>query len=211
MTTESTAEYTTIGLGPDPIANLSSWLAEAIEKKVPEPTAMALATATAAGSPSVRIVLFKDLSRPFSDGRRAPRFFTNYDGRKSKELLANPHVALCFFWPTLGRQIRIEGKIERISPEESNKYFQSRPRGSRIGAWASPQSQKIGSRAELLALVAKVEEQYKDQEIPCPPYWGGWCVVPARIEFWQAGEFRLHDRFLYEWSAGRWTVSRLAP
>ncbi len=206
-----TDEYQMIQLTKNPFDGILKWLEEAKNQGVLEPTAMSLATANAQGVPSVRIVLLKDLSPPTADGRRAPRFFTNYDSRKSKEILENPQAALALFWAPLARQIRIEGRIEKLSAEESNDYFQSRARGSRIGAWASPQSQKIESRAELLKLVAEVEKKFEGKEIPCPPNWGGWRVIPERIEFWQGGEYRLHDRFLYEWNGRDWSISRLAP
>ena len=211
MTQNQVSEHASIHLPADPIVGIQKWLDEAIANKLPEPTAMSLATATAGGVPSVRIVLFKDMSAPLHDGRRAPRFFTNYESRKSIEILENPRVALAFFWSALNRQIRIEGRVEKLSHEESNEYFQSRPRGSRIGAWASPQSKKIATRDDLLKLVADTEKRFEGKEVPCPPNWGGWRVVPERIEFWQAGEFRLHDRFLYQWNGRDWTISRLAP
>ena len=204
-------EYIDIGLSADPIEGILKWLGEAQAAKVPEPTAMALATANENGVPSVRIVLLKDLSPAMPDGRRAPRFFTNYESRKSIEINENPRVALVIFWAPMNRQIRVEGRIEKVTPDESNQYFQSRARGSRIGAWASPQSKKIASRASLLKLVEDATLKFEGTEVPCPPNWGGWKVIPERIEFWQAGEFRLHDRFLYQWNARDWTISRLAP
>jgi pyridoxamine 5'-phosphate oxidase len=210
-----TNEYTSVQLTENPFDGILRWLEEAKAAQVVEPTAMSLATATKAGVPSVRIVLLKDLSPAMADGRRAPRFFTNYESRKSQELDENPQAALALFWAPMGRQIRIEGRIEKLGPEESNEYFQSRARGSRIGAWASPQSRKIATRAELLKLVEVVEKKFEGKEVPLPPHWGGWKVVPQRIEFWQAGEFRLHDRFVYEWNDQKdhpgWTISRLAP
>lgn len=206
-----THEYESIHLTSDPIANLQKWLKEATDAGVPEPTAMALATATKDGAPSVRIVLFKDLSEPLKDGRRAPRFFTNYESRKSRELLENPRASVVFFWAPLNRQVRIEGRIEKATPAESFAYYQSRPQGSRVGAWASPQSRPIKTRAELLALVKKIEERFAGQELPLPPHWGGWRLIPERFEFWQAGEYRLHDRFVFEWNGRDWTIQRLAP
>lgn len=207
----TTLEFESIQLTADPFQGMTRWLSEAVAANVAEPTAMSLATATRAGVPSVRIVLLKDLSPPLVDGRRAPRFFTNYESRKSNELAENPNVALALFWAPMGRQIRVEGRVEKLSAEESNEYFQSRARGSRIGAWASPQSRRIGSRAELLKLVEIIEKKYDGQEVPLPPHWGGWRVIPQRIEFWQAGEFRLHDRFVYEWNGQGWDISRIAP
>lgn len=206
-----TNEYQSIQLSADPFENLERWLKDAVNAKVPEPTAMALATATKDGVPSVRIVLFKDLSAPLSDGRKAPRFFTNYESRKSRELLENPRASVVFFWAPLNRQIRIEGRVEKVSEAESFAYFSSRPEGSRIGAWASPQSRPIQTRAELLELVKRVEKQFEGKEIPLPPNWGGWRLVPERMEFWQAGEYRLHDRFIYRWTGRDWAIERLAP
>jgi pyridoxamine 5'-phosphate oxidase len=209
--TPPSTEYHSIQLTENPFDGILRWLDEAKAAQVVEPTAMSLATATKAGVPSVRIVLLKDLSPAMEDGRRAPRFFTNYESRKSQELKENPNAALALFWAPMGRQIRIEGKIEKLSSEESNEYFQSRARGSRIGAWASPQSRKIGSRTELLKLVEVIEKKFEEKEVPLPPHWGGWKLVPHRIEFWQAGEFRLHDRFVYDWTGHSWAISRIAP
>jgi pyridoxamine 5'-phosphate oxidase len=208
--TQTNVDTSSLNLPQDPVDGMLKWLAEAESAQLPEPTAMALGTASKDGRPSVRIVLFKGLSAS-PDGRRFPRFYTNYDSRKSRELSENPHAALAFFWPQLNRQIRIEGRIERLSAEDSTRYFHSRPRGSQIGAWASPQSRKIPDRAELLKLVEQFENRFKEGEIPRPENWGGWHLVPERIEFWQAGEFRLHDRFVYEWSGHDWKISRLAP
>ena len=199
-----------LNLPSDPVEGFLLWLADAEKAGLPEPTAMTLATATREGRPSARVVLFKGMGLS-SDGVMGLRFFTNYKSPKSKDLELNPFAALTFFWPGLHRQLRIEGSIEKISNAESDIYFQSRPRGSRIGAWASPQSQKIKSRAELLKLVADAEIKFTDHEITCPDYWGGWLLKPERVEFWQAGEFRLHDRFEYVRSGQSWQCGRLAP
>ena len=202
-------DFGTIQLPSDPVDGVLRWLAEAETAKLPEPGAMTLATADKSGKPSARIVLLKGTG--VSGGRKGFRFFTNYESKKSAELAENPRASLVLFWPQMNRQIRVEGKIEKLGAEESDRYFQSRPRGSRVGAWASPQSKKIASRQDLLELVKKIEEKFQGAEIPCPPFWGGWLVVPERIEFWQAGDSRLHDRFSYEWDGREWAVSRLAP
>lgn len=199
-----------LGLPADPIDGFLSWLKEAESAKMPEPTSMTLATATLDGTPNARIVLFKGISQS-AQGRRGLRFFTNYDSPKSKELASNPRAALVFHWVTMQRQIRFSGRVEKLSAEESNEYFQSRPRGSRIGAWASPQSQKIRERAELEARVQELEKKFEGQEIPCPPNWGGWRFVPERAEFWLGHSYRLHDRFVFEWNGTSWVRSRLAP
>ena len=199
-----------LNLPEDPLQGFQQWLAEAEKAGLPEPTAMTLATATPDGKPSARIVLFKGMGVSV-DGQQGLRFFTNYKSPKSQDLAANPFAALAFFWSGLYRQLRIEGSIEKLSPVESDIYFQSRPRGSRVGAWASPQSQKISSRANLLKLVSDAEIKFTNQEIPCPDDWGGWLLKPDRIEFWQAGEFRLHDRFEYIRTGSTWQCNRLAP
>jgi pyridoxamine 5'-phosphate oxidase len=195
----------------DPFQSFRAWLDEACAANIPEPTAMTLATASKEGRPSARIVLYKGTSK-CADGTKGFRIFTNYQSRKSRELAENSWAALVFFWPQLNRQIRIEGKIEKLPDQESDDYFQSRARGSRIGAWASPQSRKIKDRDELLKLVAEIEKRFLGAEVPRPDNWGGWLLQPAKIEFWQAGEFRLHDRVVFEREAdGKWQVSRLAP
>jgi pyridoxamine 5'-phosphate oxidase len=203
-------DFGDLKLTMDPFENFERWMGEAQAAKLPEPTAMTLATASRTGRPSARIVLYKGLSQQSGKGFR---LFTNYESRKSGDLNDNSYAALVFFWAPLNRQIRVEGQVEKLNDAESDLYFQSRPRGSRIGAWASPQSQKIKSREELLERVRKVEERFQNEEmIPRPPNWGGWLLVPERIEFWQAGEFRLHDRFVFEREkAGGWSVSRLSP
>lgn len=197
-------------LPEDPIDGFLQWLDDAKRANYPEPTAMTLATADRTGNPSARIVLFKGISSS-SDGHRGLEFYTNYTSPKSKELEENPRAALVFHWVTMQRQIRIQGRVEKLTHEESDVYFQSRPRGSRIGAWSSPQSQKIGTREELEKLVHVTEERFGEGEIPCPPFWGGWRLVPERIEFWEGREYRLHERRLFERNNSGWIVSRLAP
>ncbi len=156
------------------------------------PEAMALTSASADGRPSSRMVLLKTADE------RGFVFYTNYESRKSRELEANPHAALLFHWPILERQVRIEGRVERVSREESDAYFQSRSRGSRIGAWASRQSRPLTSREELEGAVREQEAAFKDKEVPLPPHWGGYLVRPERMEFWQGRPFRLHDRLVFE-------------
>ena len=200
-----------VGLTKDPFGNFERWMREAEAAGLHEPTAITLATADKSGRPSARVVLYKGLSTG-DGGRKGFRLFTNYSSRKSSDLVANPWAALVFLWTPKGRQIRVEGRITRLEDQESDAYFASRPRGSRIGAWASPQSEKIKDRADLLARVAEVEKRFAGQEaVPRPPNWGGWLLVPERIEFWQAGEFRLHDRFSFEWTGAAWSIDRLAP
>lgn len=205
-----TVDFGPIRLPADPIDGIMLWLKDAENAQALEPTAMTLATSSRDGLPHARIVLFKGLSNG-QDGRRGISFYTNYDSPKSTDLKANPRAALVFFWPVLNRQIRIEGVIEKVSREESEEYYRTRPRGSRIGAWASPQSQKIQSRQELLSRVQEMEAKFPGEEVPLPQSWGGWRLMPTRVEFWQAGEFRLHDRFLFELQDSSWSIARLAP
>ena len=189
----------------DPIQAFQTWLGEAITARLPEPMAMTLATASVKGRPSARIVLFKGMSR----GGFA--FFTNYDSAKAVELEENPWAALVFHWYPLGRQVRIEGQVERLSPAESDDYFRTRPRGSQIGAWSSPQSQAIQGRATLLDLARRTHERFEGKEVPRPANWGGYRVAPQRMEFWEARDFRLHERLVYERDGGSWRTHRLAP
>jgi pyridoxamine 5'-phosphate oxidase len=197
-------------LPDEPIDGLLRWLEDARAEGVPEHVAMTLSTVSNHGQPSSRIVYFKGLSTSVS-GERCPRFFTNYDSQKSHEMSENSRVSLLFYWPVQWRQVRIEGRVEKVSYEESDAYFQSRARGSRIGAWASPQSSVIKSREDLEALVAEVTKRFEGKEIPCPPFWGGWRVSPSRIEFWHGGDSRLHDREVFERAGHGWKRSRLAP
>jgi pyridoxamine 5'-phosphate oxidase len=189
------------GASPNPFEQFDLWFADAAG--LPEPNAMALATVTD-GQPSVRMVLLKERDA------RGFVFFTNYGSRKGRELTANPHAALLFFWATLQRQIRIEGTVERVAREESAAYFRTRARGAQVGAWASLQSE-IVSRRELDARVSEIEAEYEGREVPVPPFWGGFRVKPASFEFWQGRTHRLHDRLRYVPDGAAWRIERLAP
>jgi pyridoxamine 5'-phosphate oxidase len=203
-------EYTSAGLDkagvdPDPIVQFHEWFENAVEADLHEPNAMILATATTDGKPSARTVLLKG----YDD--RGFVFFTNYEGRKAGELEVNPTCALLFYWGELERQIRIEGRASRLSSEESDAYFAGRPRGSRLGAWASEQSHPVEDRSILEERVRALEAEYEGREIPRPPFWGGYRVEPDTIEFWQGRENRLHDRIVYHRSGRGWKIVRLQP
>jgi pyridoxamine 5'-phosphate oxidase len=190
----------------DPIVQFARWFAEAEEVKAHDANAMTLATATTGGAPSARIVLLKAFDE------RGFVFFTDYRSRKSAELDANPQAALVFYWAELERQIRITGAVQETTREESARYFASRPLGSRLGAWASQQSRVIPGRHVLEADLREVEERFGEGEVPLPPHWGGFRVLPDSIEFWQGRENRLHDRIRYARdAAGEWKVDRLSP
>ena len=189
-----------------PIEQFRVWLDEAINAEVNEPTAMVVATVGAAGKPSARVVLLKDVQE---DGFV---FYTNYESRKGRDLADNPFASLTFFWPSLERQVRIEGKVTKVDAAVSDAYFHSRPTGSQIGAWASPQSQPIGSREVLEEADKKFTNQFKDEPIiPRPAHWGGYLVVPSLVEFWQGRPNRLHDRIVFEQNGENWQLKRLAP
>ena len=189
----------------DPISRFAALIDRAIELKLPEPTQMALATADAQGRPAVRMVLLKAYDR------RGFVFYTNLESRKAAQLAENPRAALCFHWTTMEAQVRVEGPVLAVSSEEADAYFASRPRGSQVGAWASKQSHPLSERVELERRIADVESQYAEQEIPRPPFWSGFRVVPERIEFWSGRTSRLHDREVYYPEGDGWRVERLYP
>jgi len=206
-------EYTRAGLSEgdahaDPVEQFRRWFEEALAAGLHEPNAMTLATATPDGRPSARVVLLKGF-----DGRGFV-FYTNYEGRKGRELESNPYCSLLFYWGELERQVRIEGRASRLPGEDSDAYYASRPRGSRLGAWASSQSQPIPGRTALEDRLRRLENEYEGREVPRPPFWGGYRVEPEAFEFWQGRENRLHDRLLYRCpseEAGTWKIGRLQP
>jgi pyridoxamine 5'-phosphate oxidase len=189
----------------DPMDLFREWFAAAREAGIFLPEAMMVATATPDGAPSGRMMLLKGVDPA------GFVFFTNYESRKAAELAANPRAALVFHWAILERQVRVEGPVSRLSPAESEAYFRTRPRGSRIGAWASRQSAPLATRADLEARVREHEARFAGGDIPLPPYWGGFRVVPERIEFWQGRIDRLHDRLRFERDGEKWRAERLYP
>ncbi len=189
----------------DPMARLGEVMARAARDAPFDPIAVSLATSTPDGRPSCRIVLLHELDE------RGVVFHTNYDGRKAVEIEHNPHAALCAYWPWIDEQVRIEGTVARVSTAESDRYFAVRPRGSQVGAWASLQSQPLDSRDILLTRVRDYEAEFEGRDVPRPENWGGYRLRPLRIEFWKAGEFRLHDREVYERVNDAWTMQRLYP
>ena len=203
-------EYTKNGLderevAASPLAQFRSWFDAALNADLPEPNAMHLSTVDENCRPSSRIVLLKEL-----DGKGFV-FYTNYHGKKGRDLAVNPFASLTFFWVELERQVRIEGKVTKVSAEESDGYFAVRPRGSQIGAWVSHQSEIIPSREVLEQKQKEYEQQFADKAVPRPPHWGGYRLVPDRVEFWQGRPSRLHDRIAYDLRDGKWTTSRLSP
>lgn len=192
-------------LRSDPLQQFEVWMSDAINAGLAMPNAMTIATVGPTGRPSARVTLLKGVD---DDGFV---FFSNYESRKGVELGENPYAALVFYWEGLGRQVRVEGAVERLSNDESDAYFQTRSLGSRIGAWASPQSSVLADRGELDRLVAEVTERFGNGDIPLPPHWGGLRLVPDRIEFWKGRRSRLHDRFQYTRIDDGWRIERLAP
>ena len=189
----------------DPFAKFDAWFAEAVDNEPINPNAMTLATATADGVPNARMVLLK------GHDTRGFTFFTNTLSPKGAEIEANPQVALCFYWRAIGRQIRIAGRAEPVTAAEADAYFATRPRGSQVGAWASEQSRTVDARATLERRVAEIDAHYANEDVPRPPHWSGYRVVPARIEFWVERRDRLHDRELFERDGEGWRASRLQP
>jgi pyridoxamine 5'-phosphate oxidase len=195
----------TLNLAPDPYGAFETWFAEARRLELNDPNAMTLATATRSGRPSARIVLLKEFDR------EGFVFYTNTQSRKGEELAKNKVAALLFHWKTLGRQVRVEGKVAPVTPHEADLYFASRPRISQLGAWASDQSRPLADRADLQARLAEAEARFEGHDIPRPPHWSGYRVSPERFEFWQDMPFRLHDRTIYTGTSGNWHISKLFP
>ena len=201
------AELNRSALNSDPFAQFSTWMDQAVVKKIMDPTAMSVSTVSANGQPHSRVVLLKSVE---ADGFV---FYTHYDSAKGEQIEANNRVALLFFWPEMDRQIRIEGIIDKISFEQSERYFQSRPRDSQLSAYISQQSQPVENRGTLEGNLANATEDFAGSEIPHPPHWGGYKVTPTFFEFWQGRPSRLHDRFAFSQSESQqaWSITRLAP
>ena len=198
-------ELTEASVAADPVEQFSVWMDQVLKAGIIEPTAMVLSTVGQDARPSSRVVLLKGFDE------QGFVFFTNYKSRKGHELAENPNAAIHFFWPELERQINISGRVSRVSAEESDEYFSSRPFDSRIGAWASKQSEPLSSRVELMKRVAALVLKYPTGNVPRPPHWGGFRLVPDRFEFWQGRPSRLHDRICYELEGDAWMISRLSP
>ena len=192
-------------VSPDAIEQFTAWFKDALDANVPEPTAMTLATADASGAPSARVVLLKEF------GPRGFVFFTNYNSRKGRELDANPRASLAMYWHALQRQVRIDGPVEKVERGESEAYFHTRPIESQIGAWVSHQSEVLASREELDRRAAALAAKFAGGPVPLPEFWGGYRVIPQRVEFWQGRPSRLHDRLEYTRSGQGWTIRRLSP
>ena len=204
-------EYARMGLNrhelhADPLRQFELWFQQALDAEIAEPNAMNLATATADGSPSIRTVLLKGYDH------EGFVFYTNYTSTKAAEINANPQVALSFFWLQLERQVRIWGRAEKVPQSQSEAYFLSRPRGSQLGAWASPQSQRIEGRELLENRLQEITQKYAGADVPLPDHWGGYRIIPSAYEFWQGRPNRLHDRFYYQMTDdAQWDIQRLAP
>ena len=189
----------------DPLVQFTTWMKNALDASLVEPTSMILSTIDDEGQPHSRTVLLKGVEEG------GFLFYTNYESKKGRQLSSNPRAALTFFWKELQRQVNISGSVEKVSEQLSDEYFQSRPRKSRLGAWASYQSQELDSREELMARFAKLTLKYAGREVPRPPHWGGFKLIPHRIEFWQGRESRLHDRIEYLLEGEQWSIKRLSP
>ena len=192
-------------LSSDPIEQFHSWFEEAEKAGVPEPNIMTLATVNDQGQPSLRVVLMKEISD------RGIIFYTNFRSRKAREMDQHPKAALNFFWYIMNRQVRLEGSIVKVPETKSDEYFKTRPRGSQLGAWVSEQSEVIPSREYLEEQLESYQSKFQDQEIPRPPHWGGYLLIPHKVEFWQSGHNRLHDRIQYNLNQNNWERCRLAP
>ena len=200
----SEQELSESAVAADPVDQFSLWMDEALRSEIIDANAMTVSTVGVDGRPSARVVLLKYFD---NDGLA---FFTNYESKKGRDLAANPFAVLHFFWPQLDRQLAIYGRVEKTTPEVSEKYFNSRPVESRLSAWASKQSTVVGSRAELEDRVAELRRKFIE-DVPLPPFWGGFRLIPDKFEFWQGRQNRLHDRFVYALEDGVWVISRLAP
>lgn len=204
-------EYTLKGLSEtdvhrNPFEQFKIWFDQAVAAELPEPNAMTIATATPDGKPSARMVLLKGYDQ------RGFVFYTNYESNKAQQLIENPWAAITFWWAELERQVRIEGRVEKLTAAESDDYFNSRPKGSQLGAWVSDQSQVIPSREVLEQRLQQLKQDYENKEVPRPTHWGGFRVIPSEIEFWQGRPSRLHDRLLYNRGKdGDWVIQRLSP
>ncbi len=204
-TTFATRPFNESDVAASPFLQFQQWFDEALQVDINEANAMVLATASPTGQPSARVVLLRNMDD------RGFVFFTNYESHKGQDIAANPQVELLFYWQALGRQVRIQGSIEKVSEAESLEYFQERPRDSRIGAWASRQSSVLSSRAVLEQRVQDYEKKFDSTDVPLPPFWGGYRVLPQHVEFWQGRESRLHDRIRYRRVDGIWIIERLSP
>jgi len=192
-------------IAANPFIQFEKWFTEAMKHHPKDANAFVLSTATKDAHPSARVVLLKGVEK------ETFVFYTNYDSRKGRELLENPFASMTFFWSSIEKQVRIEGKVQKVSPAESDEYFKVRPLGSKAGAWVSPQSTVISGRTELEQKHHNFIIEHENKEIERPPFWGGFCIIPTRIEFWQGRTSRLHDRFLYTFENNNWKIERLAP